>query len=110
MVSIHAPAWGATLGIEVEDNGEEVSIHAPAWGATFDYRGFGGIRYVSIHAPAWGATSSGDQAPAPCPCFNPRARVGRDYFANGNGSSKRGFNPRARVGRDRCRRPTFLVP
>ena len=35
IVSIHAPAWGATVG----ERGKEavmplVSIHAPAWGAT----------------------------------------------------------------------------
>ena len=33
-VSIHAPAWGATI---IRENGKEfgdVSIHAPAWGAT----------------------------------------------------------------------------
>ena len=34
-VSIHAPAWGATIRLvrEVRDNAK-VSIHAPAWGAT----------------------------------------------------------------------------
>ena len=34
VVSIHAPAWGATGEIEVKDKAEAVSIHAPAWGAT----------------------------------------------------------------------------
>ena len=55
-----------------------VSIHAPAWGAT---RMDGGIRQdyrVSIHAPAWGATTSQAAAPPSSHCFNPRARVGRD--------------------------------
>ena len=34
-VSIHAPAWGATLAHQVSRIGEiGVSIHAPAWGAT----------------------------------------------------------------------------
>ena len=34
MVSIHAPAWGATdFKIRVS-NASTVSIHAPAWGAT----------------------------------------------------------------------------
>ena len=33
-VSIHAPAWGATL-VEKENHYQyKVSIHAPAWGAT----------------------------------------------------------------------------
>ena len=79
MVSIHAPAWGATpasrsrmqtawfqstpphggrhavgsgVGIEVE-----VSIHAPAWGATIGCAIVVAERGVSIHAPAWGATT-----------------------------------------------------
>ena len=33
-----------------------VSIHAPAWGATVGYKQATGIEGVSIHAPAWGAT------------------------------------------------------
>src|SRR5690606_40895656 len=33
-----------------------VSIHAPAWGATADRCSGSLSRYVSIHAPAWGAT------------------------------------------------------
>ena len=33
-VSIHAPAWGATLPPTASSRPSEVSIHAPAWGAT----------------------------------------------------------------------------
>ncbi len=33
-VSIHAPAWGATLAEAQHKIAELVSIHAPAWGAT----------------------------------------------------------------------------
>ena len=33
-VSIHAPAWGATLSRAMYDYQFSVSIHAPAWGAT----------------------------------------------------------------------------
>jgi len=33
-VSIHAPAWGATLQDASASSFDEVSIHAPAWGAT----------------------------------------------------------------------------
>ena len=55
-VSIHAPAWGATCDAWVIDVEWQVSIHAPAWGATNQY--CYQIRFpdVSIHAPAWGAT------------------------------------------------------
>jgi len=57
-----------------------VSIHAPAWGATLELSQIKSDFNVSIHAPAWGATDK------PCPAggrfagFNPRARVGRDPF------------------------------
>ncbi|ABC78609.1 hypothetical cytosolic protein [Syntrophus aciditrophicus SB] len=77
-----------------------VSIHAPAWGATLDCRGETLTLKVSIHAPAWGATLTsvpsgidsrfqstpphgGRHAPA-CPrfriagSFNPRPRMGGD--------------------------------
>ena len=33
-VSIHAPAWGATLPLDTVEKRAAVSIHAPAWGAT----------------------------------------------------------------------------
>ena len=36
-----------------------VSIHAPAWGATPGLHSSGGVFNVSIHAPAWGATRRG---------------------------------------------------
>ena len=35
-VSIHAPAWGATMSKLENDMAYRVSIHAPAWGATPD--------------------------------------------------------------------------
>ncbi|MFW5777400.1 MAG: hypothetical protein ACOCZB_08965, partial [Spirochaetota bacterium] len=35
---------------------EPVSIHAPAWGATVDVVDVRHLGDVSIHAPAWGAT------------------------------------------------------
>ena len=34
LVSIHAPAWGATVRMVLMDAISQVSIHAPAWGAT----------------------------------------------------------------------------
>ena len=98
-----------------------VSIHAPAWGAT-GVLGVGELPgRVSIHAPAWGATSTASRGP-PRRCFNSRARVGRDpdagrlyeeylafQFTRPRGARRgavrtgergRGFNSRARVGRD----------
>ena len=77
-VSIHAPAWGATAPVWLDELNSIVSIHAPAWGATpclcllplkldgfnprprmggdICYRSIGPGWLVSIHAPAWGAT------------------------------------------------------
>ena len=55
-VSIHAPAWGATLGSCSNNIDINVSIHAPAWGATPTTDANARYLDVSIHAPAWGAT------------------------------------------------------
>ena len=79
-VSIHAPAWGATVSDGMRQYPAPiVSIHAPAWGATPLPQGnrewvgtfqstpprggrLDGLQEsingaeVSIHAPAWGAT------------------------------------------------------
>ena len=59
--------------------GYRVSIHAPAWGATI-FTARGSLEYlrVSIHAPAWGATARHESGhPSPLG-FNPRTRVGCD--------------------------------
>jgi len=56
LVSIHAPARGATFAELVLDGELLVSIHAPARGATQAMIKIFGHQYVSIHAPARGAT------------------------------------------------------
>ncbi len=58
-----------------------VSIHAPAWGATLGEQAEPLIIGVSIHAPAWGATCCRPLMPSVDGCFNPRARMGRDTSA-----------------------------
>ena len=100
IVSIHAPAWGATFPHAAAWRGCAVSIHAPAWGATCYVMQSETFREVSIHAPAWGATPVAKhtdltnsfqstrphgarqglpgRSPPPWRCFNPRARMGRD--------------------------------
>jgi len=77
-----------------------VSIHAPAWGATVPsslYRirrwSFNPRARVGRDDPTTFVTY--DQA-----SFNPRARVGRDATADTSGTGRMSFNPRARVGRD----------
>ena len=79
LVSIHAPAWGATCGQPAEPDHQPVSIHAPAWGATQRARFAFAMMQVSIHAPAWGATGTAYWLPRQATCFNPRTRVGCDW-------------------------------
>ena len=56
LISIHAPARGATVIFSCSVNGSDISIHAPARGATV-FAHMGDIEYrISIHAPARGAT------------------------------------------------------
>ncbi len=126
-------------------NGELVSIHAPARGATasafmifsrvtsFNPRARAGrdrrrrgqrgcrqefqstrprgarrlhegekssTRIVSIHAPARGATGRYCVRPLHDSSFNPRARAGRDWVFPPSWFSHKSFNPRARAGRD----------
>ena len=56
LISIHAPAWGATSHWRLLGTGFMISIHAPAWGATYGCRPTSVFLQISIHAPAWGAT------------------------------------------------------
>ena len=56
MVSIHAPARGATINSCIKFPWLRVSIHAPARGATRNKRHSWALFLVSIHAPARGAT------------------------------------------------------
>ena len=56
MISIHAPAWGATKLVVSSIIVPSISIHAPAWGATSGFIKFPAASTISIHAPAWGAT------------------------------------------------------
>ena len=81
MISIHAPAWGATFRPRLLLHAPFISIHAPAWGAT-PARDLGmHLLQISIHAPAWGATRFMVFSLTSVMHFNPRARVGRDSFA-----------------------------
>ncbi len=100
LVSIHAPVWGATQIIWQPHHNHKFQSTRP-YGArqithlffTYDIqfqstRPYGArlnflekIRVktgVSIHAPVWGATSSQCARCHGDPCFNPRARMGRD--------------------------------
>ena len=78
-----------------------ISIHAPAWGATGNGRYYMARICISIHAPAWGATGGQELLLFLFTDFNPRSRMGSDYLeaANKNIHDKN-FNPRSRMGSD----------
>ena len=127
LVSIHAPAWGATtdagqkaleeasfnprtrVGCDGGDGDslfiiQIVSIHAPAWGATCRHRETHQPSRVSIHAPAWGATRLSDKWVTGMMGFNPRTRVGCDNGISASGDTMTVFqstHPRG-VRRRRC--------
>ena len=106
IISIHAPAWGATnvsmnswrsptyfnprsrMGSDgwrrMSERRLSISIHAPAWGATEQFRSHPPVIHISIHAPAWGATRL-DATSARLPGnFNPRSRMGSDLEGVGH--------------------------
>ena len=87
LVSIHAPAWGATRSTDGTRPSGHVSIHAPAWGATFVGTEVEGRIWVSIHAPAWGATGVLASLRRYGGRFNPRPRVGGDSSTRGDRSA-----------------------
>ena len=82
IVSIHAPAWGATPGGWCSVGSEQVSIHAPAWGATTVQVWGPVLADVSIHAPAWGATLPPARDRPLAHSFSPCPRVGGNAPAN----------------------------
>ena len=82
LISIHAPVWGATgVGKSVSIS-FAISIHAPVWGATTSVEVYLASKIIiSIHAPVWGATCDFFFSFGGYDYFNPRARMGRDYFS-----------------------------
>ena len=57
-----------------------ISIHVPAWGTTLKIRPLSSVSRISIHVPAWGTTRRTRPAATPSADFNPRSRVGNDYY------------------------------
>ena len=108
LVSIHAPAWGATSHHNKRVDWDAVFQSTRPHGARpLLIVGWTRMMSVSIHAPAWGATRTLPRKAWASGCFNPRARMGRDPSRNSPSRSPRPrFNPRARMGRDFCRRGT----
>ena len=99
-ISIHAPAWGATILRLPSPLLLQISIHAPAWGATLMVPVSHEVASISIHAPAWGATWPSGSIPAAHGNFNPRTRMGCDPSKMHRFFVCKYFNPRTRMGCD----------
>ena len=99
MVSIHAPAWGATMVQRYTLYIRYVSIHAPAWGATeVQYWPYLDFMFQSTHPRGVRLFTSGSITGHLC--FNPRTRVGCDRQRMDAVADYERFNPRTRVGCD----------
>ena len=120
-VSIHAPAKGATYGKHIKHQQHIVSIHAPAKGATMTAWSLVTMRKFQSTRPRRARQKTAFRH-VDIPCFNPRAREGRDIieglknavakvsihapakgatlFLDATLNVRYGFNPRAREGRD----------
>ena len=99
IISIHAPAKGATLSRRRNGADGEISIHAPAKGATLDGNFAGLPMEISIHAPAKGATAAAVHRPAGLEFQSTLPRRERPYLA-GALHNRADFNPRSREGSD----------
>ena len=100
VVSIHAPAWGATYHRKLYGQYTEVSIHAPTWGATSCSHSHLSCARVSIHAPTWGATHS-YTAVFDDGVFQSTLPRGERPWRDDVAAAILSFNPRSHVGSDR---------
>ena len=87
-VSIHAPAWGATLPFLIHDSGTQFQSTHP--------RGVRLVKHLFPHLTPLG--------------FNPRTRVGCDTLENQFRKDSGSFNPRTRVGCDGPQASGLLCP
>jgi len=94
LVSIHAPARGATSVYQPAFMFGGVSIHAPARGATGSSGSCQAQGSVSIHAPARGATGDAAHRAPSFARFNPRPCTRGDRPAPISPATKNCFNPR----------------
>ena len=99
-VSTHAPARGATFSRKVLSHLRLFQLTRPRGARPSGSSVQSQSRLVSTHAPARGATGRTRRRAASTPCFNSRAREGRD--PHGVSLVRQGdcFNSRAREGRD----------
>ena len=86
-----------------------ISIHAPARGATCCWIRKCPSHTISIHAPARGATHVHLLFIPDQPYFNPRSREGSDFFFCLKRYILFNFNPRSREGSDFCIQCSFIL-
>ncbi len=100
LVSIHAPARGATCRQIRHDHRPDVSIHAPARGATTSSSGVM-LAWSSFNPRACTRRDLINVVIITAPdCFNPRACTRRDADISSSRSIDLSFNPRACTRRD----------
>ena len=88
----------------------DISIHAPAWGATMSARRSTKTAHISIHAPAWGATSGSGSSDLFWSLFQSTLPHGERRTSGRPSASRPYFNPRSRMGSDptRAKEPTMF--
>ena len=105
VVSIHAPAWGATrrplCRARVLREFQSTRPHGARLAALRKVHALG---HVSIHAPAWGATLSKVASSTHLTKFQSTRPHGARLCRRTATCSDTRFNPRARMGRDAARR------
>ena len=99
-VSIHAPAWGATIKITVSRSVSMFQFTRPRGARRELEVARRLVPVVSIHAPAWGATSRKPQQASSHAFQFTRPRGARPPTIWARSLRRRSFNSRARVGRD----------
>ena len=77
-ISIHTPAKGVTMVINMAENTEDISIHTPAKGVTMVINMAENTEDISIHTPAKGVTILKLSTGTIYRNFNPHSREGSD--------------------------------
>ena len=91
---------GSDAALKLIRDNEIISIHAPARGATSTAGSDQDAIWISIHAPARGATCQMFLRQPLFHHFNPRSREGSDGRLRPPTGMHRNFNPRSREGSD----------
>ena len=91
---------GSDAALKLICDNEIISIHAPARGATSTAGSDQDAIWISIHAPARGATCQMFLRQPLFHHFNPRSREGSDGRLRPPTGMHRNFNPRSREGSD----------